>query len=291
MSEIASIAAGTDATPSRRSAAARNNAPEFSYALAAASLERKAAQSLKAHGAAPNADTASPTRTVTDSVNAPLERSKALVAEGDSKIEPATNSSSSSASFEEGHSSIAIAAPVQIAPGTLQQTPTSGQSAMSPAGKTGDAALIRDAATADRARYAAKALRAPAEPAALKAEFAEILAEQLEKTSVFDLRLDPPDLGRVDGRLALNDDGKAILTLTFDNQNAFDLFSKDEQALREALMQSGFNFEAGDFAFAFKERVPEPPAFDTSEFVREIRGDYDPVFLAPWSAGALDIRI
>jgi flagellar hook-length control protein FliK len=139
---------------------------------------------------------------------------------------------------------------------------------------------------------AAKAEKPQQAPATLKAEFAAILARRLEKTSVFDLRLDPPELGRVEGKLVVNDDGKSVLSLTFDNQNAFDLFSRDEQALRLALQHAGLSFGAGDFKLSYRAPAEAAgDAFGGLSAAAPAAISYEPAFHAEWSAGALDIRI
>lgn len=294
MIEAASISVEIhDASPRRKEMSSRNDAPAFSYALAATLLEKSAARSLEAHGAKPKdaaAGSAQPSRKTESGDVRPAAKddggTKALRAGN------AVRSAEASTATPAADKAPAQGAVPTIAPDApAAPAAVSGQPALQ--AKGADAAVIRDTAAAKTKIAASKAPRLPAAPAALKTEFAEVLARRLEKTSVFDLRLDPPELGRVEGRLSVNDDGKAVLSLTFDNQNAFDLFSRDEQALRQALQQAGLQFGAGDFVFAFKER-PEAE-FASAELVAVPDNDasaaYDPVFAASWRGGALDIRI
>ena len=58
----------------------------------------------------------------------------------------------------------------------------------------------------------------------------------------FELRLDPPSLGRVEAQLKLADDGENILALKFEHRATLELFAQDEYALRTALDSSGFEF-------------------------------------------------
>lgn len=290
-----SFALSADAPDSRRKASAREEAPPFSYALAAASLEDQASKSLKAHGAAPQGDVATNDRTgpenavqgkLTPAKSAPSADTAERTAKTDAlpRIEAAADRASNAPP-------VAIAASPLIA--NSASALTGNPSALQPV-KSAEAIAARDAATAARAKASVLRAARPTAPAALKSEFAEILAKRFEKTSVFELRLDPPELGRVEGRLTVNDDGKAVLSLTFDNQNAFDLFSRDEAALKHALAQAGLDFAAGDFVFAFRERdagdAAIPADFEGAAAAQSTR-NYDPVFLANWSAGALDIRI
>lgn len=281
-----------DAAPRRKDQAAHADAPGFSYALAAASLERKAAQSLEAHGARPSSDAA------------PAERA-AAAGEGESRNQkiadaekPAQAANAPRETANPRQTAIAQAAvkqPLANNVASAAASPSAEPLNATPAvqAKTGDASVVREASAAKAKLATQKALRLPSAPPALKAEFAEVLARRLDKTSIFEIRLDPPDLGRIDGRLSINDDGKAVLSLAFDNQSAFDLFSRDEQALRQALQQSGLQFGAGDFIFAFKERVAaDSPSFDLGSSKSYAAGEsYDPSFYASWSAGALDVRI
>jgi hypothetical protein len=294
MIEAASIAhQPQDISPRRKDTASREDTASFSYALAEASLEKNAARSLEAHGAKPNGAAAasraqSSRKPQTDGAQpaaknngeaAPPRPANAARSEESPKAAPANQ-----ASAQTNVSTIASverAAPYAVNGQFTLQT------------KSADVAVLRDAAASKAKSAAPKAPRLPATPAALKTEFAEILARRLEKTSVFDLRLDPPEIGRIEGRLSVKDDGKSVLSLTFDNQSAFDLFSRDEQALRHALQQAGLQFGAGDFIFAFRER-PQPEG-DAADFAAVSALDsaaaYEPVFTASWSAGALDIRI
>lgn len=292
----ASFAANSaDAPDSRRMLSSRDEAPQFSYALAAASLEDQASKSLKAHGAAPQGDAAARGRTRSEGASRDSAKRAELPESSDAATPAATpegaGRAASATKSATGEPSVAAAnaAPVASAAPTLPAAPSGTQST-----KAAEAIPARDAATLAKAKASVAKATRPAEPAALKTEFAEILAKRLEKTSVFDLRLDPPELGRVEGRLAVNDDGKAVLSLTFDSQNAFDLFSRDEGALRQALAQAGLDFGAGDFVFAFRERASESHAFITDvdgAAAAETPRNYDPAFFASWSAGALDIRI
>ena len=282
-----------DAVTRRQDPSARGDGPGFSYALAAAALEKNASKSLQAHGARPSETGNQPQQ---DSANSRSDAERASDRQSFRAETRAPRETPSLRLSESTQSPIAQPAAPQIAASAASSsTAVLGSINSTPAplaAKLSEAAAIRDLTEAKVKLAAPKAARPPAEPAALKTAFAEILARRLEKTSVFDLRLDPPDLGRVEGRLAIDDSGKSVLSLSFDNQSAFDLYSRDEQALRLALQQSGLNFADGDFVFAFKEQ-PEtsaPPTTGAASVTADA-GPYEPSFFANWSAGALDIRI
>lgn len=281
-----------NASSAGRSVDARVDAPDFSYALAAATLERQASQSLKAHGAAPGAASA-PSQAPRGRDQATYSTADAAVADETTAPESpgpdktATPVGGASAGRQTAAVTGAVAPPALLATPVAASTPGAQGAA-----RIADAIAAREAATRSETSKAAAPAKAPAPTATPRPEFAEVLARRLEKTSVFEMRLDPPEHGRVEGRLAIADDGKAILSLTFDNQNAFDLFSRDEQLLRQTLTQAGLDFAAGDFRFSYREPLLIEGAADFGAATGPVAGrNYEAVFYAEWSAGALDILI
>lgn len=271
---VASIAA-----PQGR--AVRAPAPAFSYDDAVAALERQSARSLDIHGGAPaTAVTAGRAASAAESAPAP----QSATAQSD-KADPASPRAAQPAGAP------APATPAQAAPPTAPVT--AGAATINiPAPSSAPASLQPSATSATGAREAAArirtdAARAPAivrTPPSAAAQFAEILAQRLENASQFELRLDPPALGSVDGRLTLSDDGQAVLALSFDNQSAFDLFRRDEGALRSALADAGFDLAGRNLQFSFREsaRTAAPDGAAAPEFSF--------VTPAPLHRGAIDIR-
>lgn len=77
-------------------------------------------------------------------------------------------------------------------------------------------------------------------------EFARLLAQRLaDGETRFSFRLDPPELGRVDGQFSMKDDGRSVLTLRFDNQAALDFYHKDRGALIDMLSAVGVDVSDG----------------------------------------------
>lgn len=276
----------SDAGARRRRVDARPQSTDFSYASAAASLERQAAQSLKAHGATPGADAGRAAPSARTSAEARSQTAEPLQAAPDAAPTAAPRDASAAEKPAAASSSAAAnafaAAPQPALAATAPQAPASTIA------KSGDGVAAREQ-SAFRAKAAPRPLAQAPASSALRETFSEILARRLEKSSVFDIRLDPPELGRVEGRLTVGDDGKSVLTLAFDNQNAFDLFSRDEQALRQALTGAGLSFGERDVAFSFRDRTRDDQAFTVAD--GEPAGRYEPLFRADWSTGALDIRI
>ncbi len=276
----------------------------FSYAMAAASLERQASQSLKTHGATPNgasSASAEPSQGAAKTGQSPTQAS-ARPAPGDAGAAHAPNGatrtpvkSAPAAAPANSQNTPAAATPMtaNTASTTAQPAAQAGALIAKPAPATAAAAREQIAARPATPKTETAKAAAPAQTRAAQ-DFAQILARRLEKSSQFEFRLDPPEMGRVEGRLTLGDDGKAVLALKFDNQAAFDMFARDEQALRQTLANAGFEFADGDFVFSFRDDAAPEPALANIEPEKTVSlaaPSYDAAFAAPWSAGALDIRI
>lgn len=68
--------------------------------------------------------------------------------------------------------------------------------------------------------------------------------------SRFDIRLDPPELGRIDVRLDVDRNGHAQAHLTADKPHTLELLQRDAAALERALRDAGLDF--GGLSFALK---------------------------------------
>ncbi|MEZ5895503.1 MAG: flagellar hook-length control protein FliK [Parvularculaceae bacterium] len=310
MSEASQISAATAALAmkAQRPAPRDERAGEdggFSYAMASASLERQASQSLQTHGATPKgaaSATAQPTQGERQGAQAnadaqtppsPDVKAGAAGQNGDLAQAGPAPANAQTAAPANSQSTIAAPPPAMIAAATAPAGAQATAVIAKPAPATAASAREQIAARlAAQQRDTAKA----ATPAQTRAadDFAQILARRLDKSSQFEFRLDPPEMGRVEGRLTLGDDGKAVLALKFDNQAAFDMFARDEQALRQTLANAGFDFSDGDFVFSFRDdAAPELARTDFAPAPAHSLATpaYDAAFAAPWSAGAIDIRI
>jgi flagellar hook-length control protein FliK len=67
----------------------------------------------------------------------------------------------------------------------------------------------------------------------------------------FSIRLDPPELGRVEVSLSVNSTGHAQAEITADKPQTLDLLQRDAPVLERALKDAGLNL-AGGFAFSLK---------------------------------------
>ncbi len=285
-------------TPPRAdpSAPGRDDASTFSFAAAVSAMETQAARSLEAHGATPDkgaaiGETGAQARQEPRSAHAATDRNAAQTSERapSAKSEPA-----SPAGAPQSQSSPNSAAPAPAPQLLANPAVTAPQVAAAPIPAQGAAATIKADAAAIRAADIAKATapkeaKAPApahKPDAPTQDFAKLLARRLDAGATqFELRLDPPSLGRVEAHLKLADDGKNVLALKFEHQAALDLFANDEAALRNALDSSGFQFTNENVVFELADET------DAAAFGAQSAHVYEPFYAAPWSSGAVDISI
>ncbi len=292
MTETAAI--GTPPLRIAPSTRGSEDAPVFSFASAVSAMETQAARSLEAHGATPNktatiGETATQTRQAPQTPYAQSERAAATEPEKaqSTKSEPATTGAAtqqqSAAVSGAVQGSQTVANAIAIAPQVAAAT-APAQSAVAVAKV--DALAVRAADIAKAS--AAKEAKAPApahKPDAPTQDFAKLLARRLDAGATqFELRLDPPSLGRVEAQLKLGDEGENVLALKFEHQAALDLFANDQAALRNSLGSAGFEFDNNNVVFKLADDADMTAAASSSS-------EYEPFFAAPWSTGAVDISI
>lgn len=84
----------------------------------------------------------------------------------------------------------------------------------------------------------------------------EIAARFQSSKNRFEIRLDPPELGRVEVRLDVDRDGKVTSRLVVDRQETLDLLRRDAPQLERALQQAGL--KTGDSGMQFSLRDQNP---------------------------------
>jgi flagellar hook-length control protein FliK len=70
----------------------------------------------------------------------------------------------------------------------------------------------------------------------------------------FDIRLDPPELGRVEVRLDVSKDGKVSTHLVVERSETLDLLQRDARALERALQNAGLDTSDCGMKFSLKEQ-------------------------------------
>jgi chemotaxis protein MotD len=85
----------------------------------------------------------------------------------------------------------------------------------------------------------------------------EIMSRMREGLRRFEIRLDPPELGRVDVRLDVDRHGHATTRLTVDRPETLDLLQREARGLERALQQAGLKTDAGGLEFTLRQQTNE----------------------------------
>jgi flagellar hook-length control protein FliK len=82
----------------------------------------------------------------------------------------------------------------------------------------------------------------------------EISAKSQSGAKQFDIRLDPPELGRVEVRLSIDATGKASAHLSADQPQTLDLLQKDAPTLTRALRDAGLDVSQNGLNFSLRQQ-------------------------------------
>lgn len=131
------------------------------------------------------------------------------------------------------------------------------------------------------------------------ADIALTVARQFRQgVNRFEIRLDPPELGRIDVRLDLGHGGRATATLTVDRPETLQLLTRDSRALEQTLQDAGVKTDAGSLNFALRDQNgrQNPQAHDNAEAAStsETKAPENPnvvALTATIEPGRLDMRI
>lgn len=149
----------------------------------------------------------------------------------------------------------------------------------------------------------ANAGAAHAVPLAGPALAVEILSRLREGLRQFDVRLDPPELGRVDVRLEMDGRGLVKALLTVDRPETLDLLLREARGLERTLQQSGLKTEDGGMEFALRDQPRDQAADRRPQGANgglEVSADdeadtasaaADRYLLAARARGGVDIRV
>jgi flagellar hook-length control protein FliK len=153
----------------------------------------------------------------------------------------------------------ATAAAAQIAAATQPATPPTVQQPVVPqiAGVTAVSAPQAPAAPQPVALSLHPAAPSPDSLPNLNSFALDIAAKSHDGLKQFDIRMDPPELGRVDVRLSIDNSGKVQAHLTADQPQTLALLQKDSTVLRGALRDAGLNMAQNGLNFSLKGQNPE----------------------------------
>src|SRR5690606_21074444 len=87
----------------------------------------------------------------------------------------------------------------------------------------------------------------------------EIARQVQQGTTQFQVRLDPPELGRIDVRLDIDNGGNVNARLTVERSETLDLLQRDQRALERALAQAGLDGSKTNLEFSLKQNPFERP--------------------------------
>jgi len=82
----------------------------------------------------------------------------------------------------------------------------------------------------------------------------EIAGKALADKNRFDIRLDPPELGRIEVRLDVDRDGNVTSRLTVDRADTFDLLRRDAAGLERALQDAGLKTTDNGLQFSLRDQ-------------------------------------
>lgn len=127
----------------------------------------------------------------------------------------------------------------------------------------------------------------------------QIFAKASEGESSFDIRLDPPELGRVDVKLLIDEAGRAHSHLTVEKVQTLDLMLRDREGLERALKDAGLDVAQDGLNFSLKSQDQQDHAaegFRNRAHIARMESDTAAPDMAAAQhyraeAGRLDIRV
>ena len=126
------------------------------------------------------------------------------------------------------------------------------------------------------------------------------IARQFKQGSnQFEIRLDPPELGRIDVRMEINHQGRVTATLSADRPDTLDLLQRDSRSLHRALSEAGLDTSPDSLNFTMRERRDQQQSNadtnDDQSSSARTRADATPASLPVYTAsvapGRLDLRV
>jgi flagellar hook-length control protein FliK len=232
----------------------RPGKPQQAKAETAATPQTKAGHALpqqaKAHTDAPanpagdDGDTAQPApqgEVSKDAKPAPSAASAVTVAAHTAGRQP-TDVALAAISLRHGDDAAGAAGPAKNATDVLQNL-----GLWTPAEQTGAAAT---AASAGANPNAAQGVGVPVAALAV-----EIATQAFAGKHRFEIRLDPPELGRIDVRLDVDRDGNVTSRLVVDRSDTLDLLKRDAAQLERALQQAGLKMSDNALEFSLRQQT------------------------------------
>jgi flagellar hook-length control protein FliK len=144
----------------------------------------------------------------------------------------------------------------EVTPDEPEPTSTAPASAPAPAqnADTGDAAsAAAQPVAAQAARNIHAAYQAPVQQVNLPQVAFEVVRQFEAGNSRFQIRLDPPELGRIDVKLDVDKSGAVNARMTVERPETLDLMQRDQRALQLALQQAGLDASKTNLEFSLRQ--------------------------------------
>lgn len=249
---ITPAAVVTPTTPSAISQAASATVPQAAPAAVQAAIVAADAPKAKSDNlAARQADAGTPADDLNSSVKT------ASTPQGDGKPAPAIGEADKQAATHP-HDEV----PVNTHHAAAETPPPIATDAQATAPKTtGDVA--QQVALTTPSQDVAPAPANPAAPAPPAAQAAvplagvaiEIAGQAMAGKNRFEIRLDPPELGRIEVRLDVDRDGQVTTRLIADRSDTLDLLRRDASGLERALQDAGLKTADNSLQFSLRDQT------------------------------------
>jgi flagellar hook-length control protein FliK len=92
-----------------------------------------------------------------------------------------------------------------------------------------------------------------------------IAAKSQSGARQFDIRLDPPELGRVEIRLSIDATGKTEAHMTADQPETLNLLQKDSSTLTQALRDAGLDVSQNGLNFSLRGQTGQNSGGDSGQ--------------------------
>ena len=105
----------------------------------------------------------------------------------------------------------------------------------------------------------------------------DIAAQFKAGNSRFEIRLDPPELGRIDVRLDVDKEGHVTSRLIVERPETFDLLRRDQSSLERALQQAGLKTSDNALEFSLRDQglAQQQQREDTPRVIRTLIAETD----------------
>jgi chemotaxis protein MotD len=183
----------------------------------------------------------------------------------------------------------------------LDAAQPSAKPATEPATQAAAPAPVIPHAAAAIAAHPQAAPVSAAQPVPINALAVEIAGQARAGNSRFEIRLDPPELGRIDVRLDVDRDGNVTSRLVIERADTYDLLRRDQSTLERALQQAGLKTSDNALEFSLRDqglaqqRDDDSPSRSTKAMI--VEGEIAPTEAASGYArllgarGGIDIRV